>query len=124
MKTTVFPYVGKCVQILLPAVNLCYSLVKGGATNGANIIPCNPNDLSQRICILPGSGDNFIMATRDCVSRLDNRGSMDGPGFMYLNDTPNPRHQEFRSTKIREGVYHFNLLFNGYGMGYSGGPGP
>ena len=79
-----FPFVGKCVQISHPSQNLCWSLEKGGASKGANIIPCNFLDSSQKICIAAGNGDNFLLGTRDCQNFLDNHNSMDGPGFMWL----------------------------------------
>lgn len=126
IQTKAFPFVGKCVQISLPSKNLCYSLVKGGASLGANIVPCNAADLSQRVCVEAGNGNNFLIGTRDCQHFLDNHSSMDGPGLMYL-EPRNIRTQEFKGTLLpAQGPtsYFFNLVINGYGMGYSGGPGP
>lgn len=80
--------------------------------------------MSQIVCIAAGNGDNFRIGTRDCVWFLDNRGSMAGPGFMYLNNQLNLKHQEFKANSLGANRYYFNLVFNGYGMGYSGGPGP
>jgi hypothetical protein len=124
MKT--FRFVGQCVQISLPSKNLCYSLQKGGPALGANIIPCNANDLSQRVCIAAGNGDNFLIGTRDCAYFLDNHASMDGPGLMYL-EPKSIRTQEMQGHPLPSqgpNSFFFNLAINGYGMGYSGGPGP
>ena len=124
MKT--FPFVGQCVQISLPSKNLCYSLIKGGSGLGANIIPCNANDLSQLICVAAGMGENFLIGTRNCQFFLDNHASMDGPGLMYL-EPKSIRTQEMAPKLLAHlgpTTYFFNLKINGYGMGYSGGPGP